>query len=85
MSTYHCLIELNSSSKLAFSASVDSFYSAGVASNASQQTHIGDTTQAMLVPGQEESVGAKTFAEQTWQEDPEFIQREKLVEWLGSP
>ncbi|CAE6342580.1 unnamed protein product [Rhizoctonia solani] len=62
-------------------ASGDSFYTAGAGSNASRRSHIEDTTQA--IPEREDN--AKSFAERAWKEDPEFVEREKLVEWLGSP
>ncbi|CAE6514921.1 unnamed protein product [Rhizoctonia solani] len=62
-------------------ASGDSFYTAGAGSNASRRSHIEDSTQA--IPEREDT--AKAFAERAWQEDPDFIEREKLVEWLGSP
>ncbi|CAE7065459.1 unnamed protein product [Rhizoctonia solani] len=62
-------------------ASGDSFYTAGAASNASRRSHIEDTTQP--IPDGEDI--AKAFAERAWKEDPDFIGREELVEWLGSP
>ncbi|CAE6452228.1 unnamed protein product [Rhizoctonia solani] len=63
--------------------SVDSFHTADAESNASRRSHIEDTTQAIPVPEREDT--AKSFAERAWQEDPNFVEREKLVEWLGSP
>ncbi|KAF8753881.1 Pleckstrin homology domain [Rhizoctonia solani] len=47
------------------------------------RSHIEDATQAITVPGSEDT--AKAFAERAWQEDPSFVEREGLVEWLGSP
>ncbi|CAE7208261.1 unnamed protein product [Rhizoctonia solani] len=63
-------------------ASGDSFYTAGAGSNASRRSHIEDTTQPIPDRGEDT---AKRFAEQAWKEDPDFVEREKLVEWLGSP
>ncbi|KDN49031.1 hypothetical protein RSAG8_02384, partial [Rhizoctonia solani AG-8 WAC10335] len=62
-------------------ASGDSFHTAGAGSNDSQRSHIEDTTQA--TPEREDN--AKAFAERAWKEDPDFVEREKLLEWLGSP
>ncbi|CUA67455.1 PH and SEC7 domain-containing protein C11E3,11c [Schizosaccharomyces pombe 972h-] [Rhizoctonia solani] len=62
-------------------ASGDSFYTPSAGSNASQRSHIEDPPQ--VIPEQEDN--AKAFAERAWREDPGFVEREKLVEWLGSP
>ncbi|KAF8713731.1 Pleckstrin homology domain, partial [Rhizoctonia solani] len=63
--------------------SAESFHTASAGSTVSRGSHIEDTTQAIAVPGSEDT--AKGFAERAWQEDPSFVEREKLVEWLGSP
>ncbi|KAF8753688.1 Pleckstrin homology domain [Rhizoctonia solani] len=63
--------------------SAESFHTASAGSTVSRGSHIEDTTQAIAVPGSEDT--AKAFAERAWQEDPSFVEREKLVEWLGSP
>jgi hypothetical protein len=74
-------LELHRGAKSLSNASVDSFHTAGVGSTTSQQAHIDDVAQA--TPEREDT--AKAFAERAWQEDPDFVEREKLVEWLGSP
>ncbi|CAE6421454.1 unnamed protein product, partial [Rhizoctonia solani] len=61
-------------------ASIDSFHTADGESNGSRRSYSEDATQA--TPGDDT---AKKFAEKAWQEDPSFVEREKLVEWLGSP
>ncbi|CAE6479901.1 unnamed protein product, partial [Rhizoctonia solani] len=62
-------------------ASGESFHTAGAGSTASQRSHIEDSTPA--IPEREDA--AKVFADRAWKEDPDFVEREKLVEWLGSP
>ncbi|KAH7338875.1 hypothetical protein B0J17DRAFT_717311 [Rhizoctonia solani] len=61
-------------------ASAESFHTAGAGSTASHQSHIEDSTPA--IP---ERDTAKGFADRAWKEDPDLVEREKLVEWLGSP
>ncbi|KAG8721049.1 hypothetical protein FRC08_016169 [Ceratobasidium sp. 394] len=45
-------------------------------------TQVEDMTRITL-PEREDT--AKAFADRAWNEDPTFVEREKLVEWLGSP
>lgn len=70
-----------SNTKSPSNASGDSFHTAGAGSVTSERSHIEDSTQA--IPEREDT--AKGFAERAWKEDPGFVEREKLVEWLGSP
>ncbi|CAE6504931.1 unnamed protein product [Rhizoctonia solani] len=62
-------------------ASVDSFYTTGAASYASRLSRIEDTT----ILEQDLEDAAKAFAERAWKEDTDFVEREKLTEWLGFP
>ncbi|KAG8728055.1 hypothetical protein FRC12_022053, partial [Ceratobasidium sp. 428] len=81
---------LNRSTKATSNASTDTFHTAdqerlsdsSQPSESSQPVHIDDVTEITL-PDREDT--AKTFAERAWNEDPSFVEREKLVEWLGSP
>ncbi|KAJ1302688.1 hypothetical protein OPQ81_003004 [Rhizoctonia solani] len=43
----------------------------------------GDSFYTAAIPDRDDN--AKVFAERAWKEDPGFVEREKLVEWLGSP
>ncbi|KAG9123534.1 hypothetical protein FRC07_014821 [Ceratobasidium sp. 392] len=76
--------------KASSNASTDTFHTADQErlsdspqpSESSQPVHIDDVTQTTL-PDREDT--AKSFAGRAWSEDPTFVDREKLVEWLGSP
>ncbi|KAB5594546.1 PH and Sec7 domain containing protein [Ceratobasidium theobromae] len=73
--------QLNRGTKSSSNASVESFHTAGAGSHTSEQANIEDASQ--VVPERDDT--AKSFAERAWQEDSTFVEREKLVEWLGSP
>ncbi|KAG8742534.1 hypothetical protein FRC10_001301 [Ceratobasidium sp. 414] len=79
---------LNRSVKAPSNASTNSFYTADQDSDSSQPSessrpaHVEDMTHITLP---EKEGTAKTFADRAWNEDPTFVEREKLVEWLGSP
>ncbi|KAF8602392.1 SEC7-like protein [Ceratobasidium sp. AG-I] len=72
---------LSRSTKPPSSVSTESFHTADQASEDSQPR----TEDATLATPLEKEDTAKTFADRAWNEDPTFVEREKLVEWLGSP
>lgn len=79
--TSHFQVGLNRSTKPPSSASTESFHTADQASDDSQPR----TEDVTLATPLEKEDTAKTFADRAWVEDPTFVEREKLVEWLGSP
>ncbi|QRW09145.1 Sec7 guanine nucleotide exchange factor [Ceratobasidium sp. AG-Ba] len=82
---------LNQSAKPPSNFSADSFHTADQdqlsdssrpSQRSGQSQPLEDATQTTM-PNQEDT--AKSFADRAWAEDPTFVDREKLVEWLGSP